>query len=66
MAFQASGLTFTVFSYLIESLPRKSSFSWLSGRSFTCSTLKEQQPTVSASYSLSFSLPARRARVSMR
>lgn len=66
IAIQTLGRIFTVFSYLIESLPRKSNFIWLLGKVSMCCTLKEQHPTVSAYYSLSFSFPALKAKISIK
>ena len=57
--------TSTVLRYLIESLPRKSKVTLLSPSKRTCSHLREQQPTVSAS-SFPFSLPTLKASLSIR
>mmetsp|Transcript_1037 Transcript_1037/g.3047 ORF Transcript_1037/g.3047 Transcript_1037/m.3047 type:complete len:231 (+) Transcript_1037:1043-1735(+) len=54
----------TTWWWRIESLPRKSSSMLWSSGNLMCSTRREQQPTVSASSS-SFSLPTRRASLSI-
>mmetsp|Transcript_9445 Transcript_9445/g.29510 ORF Transcript_9445/g.29510 Transcript_9445/m.29510 type:complete len:306 (+) Transcript_9445:644-1561(+) len=58
--------TSTSLKYRIESLPRKSKVICLPSSSLTCSALRLQQPTVSASSSVSFSPPARKANLSMK
>lgn len=52
--------------YRMESFPRKSRWMVKGSVSFKCSTRSEQHPTVSASSSVSFSPPTRRASLSMK
>ena len=67
MSLYTIGVISVVLSYTIESLPRKLRCSMFSpASSLTCSTRSEQQPTVSASSSLSFSPPTRSASLSIR
>lgn len=57
--------TSTLLTYRTESFPRKSKVTFLGGVRVTCSNRNEQHPTVSAASS-PFSLPFRRANLSMR
>eukprot|EP01139_Manchomonas_bermudensis_P007266 Amastigsp_a180052_21.p6 type:complete len:103 gc:universal Amastigsp_a180052_21:838-1146(+) len=61
-----ASVTVNVFEYGIESLPRNSSLMRFSSRMVACWCWSEQVPNVSASSSLSFSLPTRSASLSMR
>lgn len=58
-------VTSTMWWYLIESLPKKSNSTLSYSGNLRCSTLKEQQPTVSASSS-PFSFPTLKANLSIK